>query len=77
MTRPTLTTTAGNPIADNQNSLTAGERGPVLMQDYQLIEKLAHHRGLIIQDGNNIPPGTPIENINAMTEAAERYGRYE
>ena len=42
MTRPTLTTTAGNPIADNQNSLTAGERGPVLMQDYQLLEKLAH-----------------------------------
>ncbi len=42
MTRPTLTTTAGNPIADNQNSLTAGPRGPVLMQDYQLIEKLAH-----------------------------------
>ena len=38
----TLTTTAGNPIADNQNSLTAGPRGPVLMQDYQLIEKLAH-----------------------------------
>ncbi|MCB9967745.1 MAG: catalase [Geminicoccaceae bacterium] len=40
--RPILTTTAGNPIADNQNSLTAGARGPVLMQDYQLIEKLAH-----------------------------------
>lgn len=43
----------------------------------RVIEKLAHHRGLIIQDGNNIPPGTPIENINAMTEAAELYGRYE
>lgn len=38
----TLTTTAGNPIADNQNSLSAGERGPLLLQDYQLIEKLAH-----------------------------------
>lgn len=37
-----LTTTAGNPISDNQNSITAGSRGPVLMQDYQLIEKLAH-----------------------------------
>ncbi|WP_336057675.1 catalase KatA [Nitratireductor sp. CH_MIT9313-5] len=40
--RPTLTTTAGAPIPDNQNSITAGERGPVLLQDYQLIEKLAH-----------------------------------
>ena len=37
-----LTTTAGAPIADNQNSQTAGPRGPVLLQDYQLIEKLAH-----------------------------------
>lgn len=37
-----LTTTAGNPIADNQNSLTAGRHGPLLLQDYQLIEKLAH-----------------------------------
>ena len=37
-----LTTTAGAPVADNQNSLTAGPRGPVLIQDYQLIEKLAH-----------------------------------
>lgn len=40
--KKTMTTTAGNPISDNQNSLTAGERGPVLLQDYQLIQKLAH-----------------------------------
>ncbi|MEA1674162.1 catalase [Nitrospirillum sp. BR 11163] len=39
---PRMTTTGGAPIADNQNSLTAGPRGPVLMQDYQLMEKLAH-----------------------------------
>lgn len=42
MSKKQMTTTAGAPIADNQNSITAGERGPVLMQDYQLIEKLAH-----------------------------------
>ncbi|MBT9291224.1 catalase [Prosthecodimorpha staleyi] len=41
MTR-TLTTTAGAPIADNQNSLSAGRNGPLLLQDWQLIEKLAH-----------------------------------
>lgn len=39
---PNLTTSAGNPIGDNQNSLTAAEQGPLLMQDYQLVEKLAH-----------------------------------
>jgi catalase len=37
-----LTTSAGAPLADNQNSLSAGERGPLLLQDYQLLEKLAH-----------------------------------
>jgi catalase len=37
-----MTTTGGNPIADNQNSITVGPRGPLLMQDYQLLEKLAH-----------------------------------
>jgi len=40
--RPKLTTTAGAPWPNNQDSLTAGERGPVLVQDYQLLEKLAH-----------------------------------
>ena len=39
---PVLTTSAGAPVADNQNSATAGPRGPVLMQDWQLVEKLAH-----------------------------------
>ena len=41
-TRPTLTTAEGRPVGDNQNSETAGPRGPVLMQDYQFIEKMAH-----------------------------------
>ena len=37
-----LTTNQGVPVADNQNSLTVGARGPVLLQDVHLIEKLAH-----------------------------------
>lgn len=43
MSDPTiLTTTGGAPVADNQNSISAGPRGPLLLQDYHLIEKLAH-----------------------------------
>ncbi len=43
MTEPqNLTTADGIPVSDNQNSLTAGVRRPVLMQDFHLIEKLAH-----------------------------------
>jgi catalase len=37
-----LTTASGIPVADNQNSITAGPRGPVLLQDFHLIEKLQH-----------------------------------
>ena len=37
-----LTTATGIPVSDNQNSLTAGERGPTLMQDHVLLDKLAH-----------------------------------
>ena len=39
--RKQLTTAHGSPISDNQNSLTAGPRGPLLMQDFQLLEKMA------------------------------------
>ncbi|MEJ9228369.1 catalase KatA [Peribacillus butanolivorans] len=37
-----LTTSWGAPVGDNQNSITAGQRGPVLIQDVHLLEKLAH-----------------------------------
>jgi catalase len=41
-TKKIMTTAAGCPVADNQNSITAGPRGPILMQDVHLFEKLAH-----------------------------------
>ncbi|MFK2825716.1 catalase KatA [Bacillus sp. B190/17] len=37
-----LTTSWGAPVGDNQNSQTAGQRGPTLIQDVHLLEKLAH-----------------------------------
>ena len=42
MTDKTLRSANGAPVVDNNNSLTAGPRGPVLMQDLWLMEKLAH-----------------------------------
>ncbi|MDP9728357.1 catalase [Alicyclobacillus sp. TC] len=41
MSENRLTTATGSPVADNQNSQTAGYQGPILMQDVHLIEKLA------------------------------------
>jgi catalase len=40
--KPGLTLTNGAPVADNQNSVTAGPRGPMLLQDAWFLEKLAH-----------------------------------
>ena len=37
-----LTTNQGLPIADNENSLRAGERGPTLLEDFILREKITH-----------------------------------
>ena len=40
--RKTLTTADGVPVGDNQNSLSVGPRGPLLSEDFHLVEKLAH-----------------------------------
>lgn len=37
-----LTTASGRPYFENEDSMTAGQRGPVLIQDHYLQEKLAH-----------------------------------
>jgi hypothetical protein len=50
------TTTRGNPLVDNQNSITAGPRGPLLMQDRQLPEKLAH------QNSKRIPERSLVDH---------------
>ncbi len=40
--KETLSTASEFPVADNQNSLTAGARGPILVHDWQLFEKHTH-----------------------------------
>jgi len=42
MSKKTLTTSAGAPIADDNNSISAGERGPLTFDNHQVFEKLAH-----------------------------------
>jgi catalase len=42
MSNSVLTTSNGNPVENNQTSITAGSWGPVLIQDFNLIDKLSH-----------------------------------
>jgi catalase len=39
MAKKTLSTNRGVPVVDNQNSLIAGQRGPVLIKDVHIIER--------------------------------------
>jgi len=68
-----LTTTGGNPISDNQNSITAGVRGPVLMQDYQLMEKLAHQNRERIPERVVHANGSGAFGILEITEDISKY----
>jgi catalase len=52
-----LTTNQGVPITDNQNSLTIGQRGPVLLQDVQFLEKMAHSTGSASLKETSTPRG--------------------
>ncbi|HUA79029.1 MAG TPA: catalase [Dyella sp.] len=70
-----LTTTGGNPIADNQNTLSAGARGPVLMQDYQLIEKLAHQNRERIPERTVHAKGSGAYGILTITQDIRKYSK--
>src|ERR1700720_1993731 len=68
-----LTTTAGNPVADNQNALSAGPRGPLFMQDYQLIEKLAHQNRERIPERTVHAKGWGAQGTFTVTKDITRY----
>ncbi|KAA2212546.1 catalase [Teichococcus oryzae] len=73
--RPVLTTTAGAPVADNQNSISAGPRGPLLLQDYQLIEKLAHQNRERIPERVVHAKGSGAYGTLTVTHDITRYTR--
>ncbi|MEW5902505.1 MAG: uroporphyrinogen decarboxylase family protein, partial [Acidobacteriota bacterium] len=54
----------------NPMLIRSGTPAQVREATRRAIQALAPRRGFIVQDGNNIPPGSPLENINAMMEAA-------
>jgi len=72
---PVLTTTAGNPIADNQNAKTAGPRGPVLLEDYELLEKLAHQNRERIPERTVHAKGWGAFGTLTVTHDITRYSR--
>ncbi len=73
MSEKKLTTAAGCPVVDNQNSMTAGPRGPVLMQDVWLMEKLAHFDREVIPERRMHAKGSGAYGTFTVTHDISKY----
>ena len=70
-----LTTAAGCPVVDNQNVMTAGVRGPQLLQDVWFLEKLAHFDREVIPERRMHAKGSGAYGSFTVTSDITRYTR--
>jgi catalase len=70
-----LTTNAGAPVVDNQNTMTAGPRGPVLLQDVWFLEKLAHFDREVIPERRMHAKGSGAYGTFTVTHDVTKYTR--
>ena len=70
-----LTTAAGCPVVDNQNVMTAGPRGPQLLQDVWFLEKLAHFDREVIPERRMHAKGSGAYGTFTVTHDISKYTR--
>ena len=70
-----LTTNAGAPVVDNQNVMTAGPRGPQLLQDVWFLEKLAHFDREVIPERRMHAKGSGAYGTFTVTKDITKYTR--
>src|SRR6202167_5412830 len=70
---PHLTHATGAPVSDNLNIQTAGPRGPALLQDIWLIEKLAHFDREVIPERRMHAKGAGAHGTFTVTHDISRY----
>lgn len=68
-----LTTAFGSPVADNNNSLTAGVRGPMLMQDVWYLEKMANFDREVIPERRMHAKGSGAFGTFTVTHDITKY----
>jgi catalase len=68
-----LTHQTGAPVSDNVNIMTAGPRGPALLQDIWLIEKLAHFDREVIPERRMHAKGSGAHGVFTVTHNITRY----
>ena len=75
MIKKKLTTTGGCPVVDNQNVMTAGPRGPQLLQDVWFLEKLAHFDREVIPERRMHAKGSGAYGTFTVTNDISQYSR--
>ena len=70
-----LTTVAGAPVVDNNNVMTAGPRGPMLLQDVWYLEKLAHFDREVIPERRMHAKGSGAFGTFTVTHDITKYTR--
>lgn len=68
-----LTTVQGAPVADNQNVITAGPRGPMLLQDVWFLEKLSHFNREVIPERRMHAKGSAAFGTFTVTHDISKY----
>jgi catalase len=71
--RPPMTRATGAPVSDNLNIMTAGPRGPALLQDIWLIEKMAHFDREVIPERRMHAKGWGAYGTFTVTHDISRY----
>src|SRR5712672_3089645 len=72
-----LTNATGAPVADNTNIMTAGPRGPALLQDIWLLEKLAHFDREVIPERRMHAKGWGAYGTFTVTHDITQYTRWK
>lgn len=75
MKKKGLTTAAGAPVVDNNNVMTAGKRGPMLLQDVWFLEKLAHFDREVIPERRMHAKGSGAFGTFTVTHDITRFTR--
>ena len=70
-----LSSVSGRPISENQNSMTAGKRGPMLLQDYWFLEKLAHFDREVIPERRMHAKGSGAFGTFTVTHDISLYSK--
>ncbi len=70
-----LTTAAGAPVAENENAVTAGPRGPMLLQDTWFLDKLAHFAREVIPERRMHAKGSGAFGTFKVTQDITKYSK--